>query len=181
MEGSAAPVKSSAIFARAVVACCLILLGLLVFIETSNITSMQPVAFMVNVASSKVRGWRALRLPDAKATAPPGTRPLRPAGGGTAAPAEPLRGTILLWTFSYLSQGLGLNEPGDKAHFDCGRYQCDVTRDKNLLNRSNVLIFNPRAIRGAYTHLLAFLHLHVNRDSNLSRKQLHEKPTFSEG
>ena len=55
---------------------------------------------------------------------------------------------ILLWTRS-LSSRLGLNKSTKAlAHFDCGSYQCAVTRDRTQLTKSQVIVFNPRWSEG---------------------------------
>ena len=58
---------------------------------------------------------------------------------------------ILLWTFNYFSDGLGLDRQTDMVHFDCGNYRCGVTKNRTYLKQSHVILFNPRVSKGRKT------------------------------
>ena len=47
--------------------------------------------------------------------------------------------TILLWTKVYLMS---------PQNFNCGPYKCYVTRNRSLLNTSNIIVFNARFAKG---------------------------------
>ena len=47
--------------------------------------------------------------------------------------------TILLWTKVYLMS---------PQNFNCGPYKCYITRNRSLLNTSNVIVFNARFAKG---------------------------------
>lgn len=50
---------------------------------------------------------------------------------------------ILFWTFNFFIAHLQLDEK-DIATFQCGIYRCDLTKNRNYLKRSAVVIFLPR-------------------------------------
>ena len=64
------------------------------------------------------------------------------------------KGMILFWNSYYLTSSLGLDQV-PMVHYDCGEYQCNVTKDRSYLTRSHAIMFNPRAFKGK---LLYFKH-----------------------
>ena len=51
---------------------------------------------------------------------------------------------ILFWTFNYLTKAVGLDRVL-MTHYDCGPYQCNITRNRTYLAQSKVIVFNPRS------------------------------------
>ena len=68
-------------------------------------------------------------------------------GSRTDTITSPRKGIILFWNSYWLSSGVGLDRV-KTVPYDCGVYQCNVTKDRSYLPQSHVIIFNPRAIRG---------------------------------
>ena len=58
-------------------------------------------------------------------------------------PTAEMMNTILLWTFSYYSKPMNLDKQ-DIATFECGKYKCGVTKNRHHLQKSKVIIFNPK-------------------------------------
>ena len=65
------------------------------------------------------------------------------------------KGMILFWNSYYLTRTIGLGKVLT-VHYDCGEYQCNVTRDRSYLNRSHVIMFNPRTSKGKLMYVLNF-------------------------
>ena len=66
------------------------------------------------------------------------------------------KGIILFWNSYWLTSGVGLDRVRTVS-YDCGVYQCNVTKDRSFLHQSNVIIFNPRAIRGMFSNFYVLL------------------------
>ena len=49
------------------------------------------------------------------------------------------KGTILLWTKVYIAF---------PRHVSCGQYNCELTRDRNKLQLSDIIVFNARFAKG---------------------------------
>ena len=61
----------------------------------------------------------------------------------------PRKGIILFWNSYWLTSGVGLDGVRTIS-FDCGVYQCNVTKDRSFLNQSHVIILNPRETKGIF-------------------------------
>ena len=62
---------------------------------------------------------------------------------------SPRQGIILVWNSYFLTSRVGLDSVRT-IHYDCGVYQCNVTKDRSYLNQSHVIILNPRVTTGMF-------------------------------
>ena len=59
------------------------------------------------------------------------------------------KGIILFWNSYWLTSGVGLD--GVRTiPYDCGVYQCNVTKDRSYLTQSHAIILNPRETKGIF-------------------------------